>query len=602
MRRPAMSMQYRITFSVAVGVAIILVGFGYFALTAVRDAREAAEQERLLSAQALAAHIDDAIGRLAGRVTLVSERTGAVWDAGERERRDLIAAHHALLYNAPLVLADRDQRVLYQVGEVPAMTAASRPQIVSTADGEATVWSCETGSGAPGLCLAAAVRDGAGETRGTLTLIVDVRDPLLALLPRPQLGQGAEAEIVGPAAAILVATADPDQATDHSAVLVEAIAAGQPTVSIHKQVDGEHIVAYAPVGIVPGWGTIVEQESDVALAVAGRLEDRFLLFGLAALGAAVVLAWLDVRQVVRPLRRLTVRANRMAAGDLDTPVQVSGRSEVGALARAFETMRRRLQDSLAEIARRDRDLEDRVRDRTEQVARLYEQLQVKEEARSRLLDKVISAQEEERARIARELHDETAQSLTAVAMDLESVRTHLDDVPPETRRRIQRAGQLATEGIADIRRLIANLRPSDLDALGLVSAVRALAEERLEEHGIAVELVEAGMEQRLPESVEIGLYRIIQEAISNIVRHAGASHARIALERRDGLVTTTVSDDGRGFRLAEQIPERAGGRGVGLVGMEERAGLLGGRVEIHSQPGEGTTVRATVPLDVGGLP
>ncbi|MEE9197385.1 MAG: sensor histidine kinase, partial [bacterium] len=250
--------------------------------------------------------------------------------------------------------------------------------------------------------------------------------------------------------------------------------------------------------------------------------------------------------------------------------------------------------------RRDRELEQRVEERTREVQQLLEELQSKEEVRSLLLEKVISAQEEERKRIARELHDELGQALTGMVMNLEAAKEGLDKDTEAALQRMERARSLAVHSIDSIRHLILDLRPAALDDLGLVPALRAFAENRLGDKGIRLALETSGFKDRLPPLVETTIFRVVQEAVTNIVRHSEANAARIQLERKNGRVSLLVEDDGRGFDPTKVLhsPDRA--RAVGILGMEERISILGGHLHVDSRSGQGTQVRAEIPLEQAG--
>lgn len=233
-------------------------------------------------------------------------------------------------------------------------------------------------------------------------------------------------------------------------------------------------------------------------------------------------------------------------------------------------------------------------------ARLYAEVQRKEELRGQLLEKVIVAQEEERKRIARELHDDSAQALTALVMTLEVAETVLPNEYRQLRERLTRTKQLTTEALKEIRKLILDLRPTALDDLGLVPAIRWYAETRLQNAGINFELLAAGFAKRLPPATETALFRVIQEAINNISKHAEAKHVRIELQLDGTSVRGSIQDDGRGFVLAGSFTPKDGGRGLGLLGMQERINLLGGVINMHSDLGSGTLISLEVPLDPQG--
>ncbi|NQT71868.1 MAG: GAF domain-containing sensor histidine kinase [Chloroflexi bacterium] len=228
-------------------------------------------------------------------------------------------------------------------------------------------------------------------------------------------------------------------------------------------------------------------------------------------------------------------------------------------------------------------------------AQLYEALQRKEQARGELLRKIMSVQEEERKRIARELHDEVSQSLTGSAFRAEAVLSRLPVGAEEIRGSMEEIRDLAIRTLDEIHRVVYSLRPSLLDDLGLVAAVQWLADHYLEESGIKVLFETVGSERPLSAEAEITLFRITQEAITNIVKHAGAESVSIAVEFRDHSAAVHIEDDGQGFSVEDMTGSLQMDRGLGLLGMKERAELLDGYLGIEALPGQGTKVYAEVP-------
>jgi two-component system, NarL family, sensor histidine kinase DevS len=206
------------------------------------------------------------------------------------------------------------------------------------------------------------------------------------------------------------------------------------------------------------------------------------------------------------------------------------------------------------------------------------------------LERVVAAQELERQRLARELHDETGQALTSILLGLRG----LEEAKSEEalRAAVSEVRELVRSTLQDVRRLAVELRPKALDDFGLVAALERLTESFAEQTGLSVEFVPnlPGAE-RLPSQVETALYRLVQESLTNVVKHARARSVSIVLAHRNGSVSVVVEDDGVGF-----APERESGDGLGLVGMRERVALLGGRLTVESRPGAGTTFVAEVPL------
>lgn len=205
------------------------------------------------------------------------------------------------------------------------------------------------------------------------------------------------------------------------------------------------------------------------------------------------------------------------------------------------------------------------------------------------LRRVVQAQELERRHLARELHDETGQALTSILLGLRAV----EDAPDPERARAAAAllRELVVATLHDVRRLAVELRPKALDDFGLVPALERLTETFSEQSGIEVDFEHALGGERLPGEIETALYRIVQEALTNVVKHAEAEHVSVVVARRDGAVTAVIEDDGRGFGAAGNT-----GDGLGLVGMRERLSLLDGRLAIESTEGAGTTIVAEVRL------
>jgi signal transduction histidine kinase len=233
--------------------------------------------------------------------------------------------------------------------------------------------------------------------------------------------------------------------------------------------------------------------------------------------------------------------------------------------------------------------EDDVRLAETLVARAAIAVDLSERVSRDALRRVVDAQELERARLARELHDETGQALTSILLGLK----HLDDVIETDDARVATASlrELVVTTLQDVRRLAVELRPSALDDFGLVPAIERLAGTLAEQSELVVDLEARLGEQRLPAEAETALYRIVQEALTNVVKHASARRVSITLVRKQGFAVVVVEDDGLGF---DPRTTRTGS--LGFVGMRERVELVGGRLTVESAPGAGTTIAAEVPV------
>ncbi|MBI4286480.1 MAG: HAMP domain-containing protein [Chloroflexi bacterium] len=345
------------------------------------------------------------------------------------------------------------------------------------------------------------------------------------------------------------------------------------------------------------WTLTVRQLQRMALAPVRTMEQRFIIFGLVSLLFALSLSWGMARSLVKPLAQLTTAAQNISHGDLTRPVPELGQDEVGELGRSFDAMRIALKESLEEIQRWNKELEAKVAERTRQLEASYREIETKEAARRELLRKILTAQEEERKRIARELHDETTQSLIALVMRLETLNAVAVEATRKTGNRLADIKALAVKTLDNVHKTIFDLRPSVLDDLGLLSALRWYAENRLPAAGIRVHVEVPHEERKLPAELEIALFRIVQEAITNIIKHAEARNAMLNVEFVNSAIRIEVEDDGKGFDVKSVSPQVDRTRGLGLLGMEERVTLLGGKFEIESQPGSGTHLTIEVPLE-----
>jgi signal transduction histidine kinase len=246
-------------------------------------------------------------------------------------------------------------------------------------------------------------------------------------------------------------------------------------------------------------------------------------------------------------------------------------------------------------------LEGRVLERTAEIAAMNEALEREVGERRRaeqqikaLFGRLVSTQEEERRRIARDIHDQVGQQMTALRMHLEVLRTRTEDDPAMSDQ-VDRTQRLAEELDHCIDFLTWQLRPSTLDHLGLAASLQGLVRGWSERFGIVAEFVSSAPDMRLGVDVETNLYRITQEALHNVVKHAQARSVSVMLTHRDQHAMLVIEDDGRGFD-GMAIADPQGASGFGLVSMRQRATLAGGELEIDSTPGAGTSIFVRVPL------
>lgn len=331
----------------------------------------------------------------------------------------------------------------------------------------------------------------------------------------------------------------------------------------YVRVDGdEHVVAFSQVAPV-GWALVVEESwqavADPLLHTtewAPLVLAPLLLLTLLGLG-------FGVRRIVQPLQSLAEKATALGWGNfaaIEKPV--GGIAEI-----------QRLQSELVHMARKVRNAQQSLRG---------------------YLGAITAGQEEERRRLARELHDDTIQSLIALNQRLQLAQLSPEDA--STAEQLQEMQQMVTQLIADLRRQIHALRPIYLEDLGLAPALQMLSQEVQNAHSLAVDFHTRGTVQRLSPEIELALYRITQEALTNVARHAAATRATITLAfDTNDVVCLTVRDNGRGFVVPESPAELAPQGHFGLLGIHERAELIGAHLSLHSQPGEGTRLQVEVP-------
>ena len=297
--------------------------------------------------------------------------------------------------------------------------------------------------------------------------------------------------------------------------------------------------------------------------------------------AALILS----RLITGPLEKLTLQAERIGEGNLEGEIQFDSRDEVGNLARSFNRMTAHLKENIQALQRRNQEL-----------SLLSQKLGEREELLGKLWHQVISAQEEERKRIARELHDETTQSLAAITIGLKTAEETMPSDLSKSIRLLEQLRNMAGQVVKELHNIIYDLRPTVLDDLGLVPALRWYAETRLGARGVEFELQVIGINRRFPPEMETTLYRIGQEAIRNTFKHAQAHNVVLVIAQKENNLMMQIKDDGRGFVNKEMWSTTNKGMHLGLLGMRERVGLLGGIIEINSRVGEGTVV--TVKLEL----
>jgi PAS domain S-box-containing protein len=352
---------------------------------------------------------------------------------------------------------------------------------------------------------------------------------------------------------------------------------------------------FAPIGFLTINRTGIITDINIAaaalLGVDRELANRLPFTGMfhnllrPALRKYVALAWADtattsfeVATLKKPVRRLRFTTRSQGEG--------SG----ARLFMAFVdvTEERRLEaEQLGSLHREQA--------RAEELSREVSVRTRAEERIKALLERLVSVQEEERRRIARNLHDQLGQRITALRFSVSALKDDAALGVELLQQRIEAIDRIAAQIDRDVDGIAWDLRPASLDDMGLDAALQAMVRDWSETRGVRGELhVSTILDGRLPPDMESHLYRIVQEALNNVAKHAGASRASVLLRRTSGDVEVIVEDDGRGFDVESITTSREGG--MGLTGIQERASLMGGHLEVESTPGAGTTLFVRIPL------
>jgi signal transduction histidine kinase len=604
---------------VGAGFVALIVLLAVVALETVNQGIEIASQEKLTVAKNIASNIDDLILHLRFETVYTGSILGNTWQKADAEserserldslRRHLqrhMASFRQIDVAVFVALLDTEGNVLQmepaseqEAGQSVATTPAVREVLAGRQEYIEVEKAILTGD-SPTLSMVVPIKDEQQSLVGMIAVdIPAIPGNFDSLLQR--WGAEHDLQIISETGAILASSSRITniEQTEHWDLAGQL---AQERVSGIKQHPGDkdteaHIVAFAPLKSVP-WGVVLEKSRDELLELPWAMGRRLLIAGGVAILIAAGLIWGFTRQLVNPIRRLAVVADRFSTGDLEAEIPPMRQDEIGELAQNLETMRRQLKRSIDETSRWNLELEQRVERRTAELEELYKQLRLKDRERGDLLGKIITAQEEERRRIARELHDDISQTLTGLSISLKSIKGLIASDPDTAGKEIESLRQSTRGTVENVRRLILDLRPSLLDDLGLVPAISWYVENYLAPAGVEAKLEVTGVEKRLPSSVEIALFRVVQEALTNIVKHARARTARICLKFIPSAIVGDIEDDGRGFGVSEVRHGKS--QGMGLSGMVERIELIKGKMDIKSELGKGTHIHFEIPRQENG--
>lgn len=343
----------------------------------------------------------------------------------------------------------------------------------------------------------------------------------------------------------------------------------------HTQAGGKRFITAAKSIANTPWLVSVEFSRQIILESANRFLKWMIIAGIILLIIGIFIAWIMSRNIIKPLNKLTAFASGIAGGNYSAAEGIERRDEVGKLARAFNVMAEQVSEA---------------RQRLEQ--KIVETGEMNEQLRN-LTAHLQNIREEERIHIAREMHDELGQLLTAFKMDISWLDKKMADMNNTTiRDKLEDMSKLIDDSVIFVRKLASELRPSMLDDFGLIPALEWHSEEFEKRFNIKVEFHSTAKELKTSPVIATGLFRMYQESLTNVARHAEATKVSATLQATKEDVCLSIHDDGKGFDINGNDQKKT----LGLLGMKERAVMIGGKLEIISAAGKGTSVVITVPL------
>jgi signal transduction histidine kinase len=604
------SLRKRITLTILAGISIILFSFGIVSHIIIQKNIDDSLAKRLALSRLIRNNIDNILKDNINRLYDIS-LSGSV-DLEDRnfepEKEALKAAYRYSLFTDGIFLLDKGGTVILNYPErireaalnvlsvepVGRMISVGKPVV-------SNIYTTENGRKI--LYVLVPLKDRNGKNVGVAGGQIDPTNPtLIQKLGLMDIGKDMFIDLVDSNGVIISSTNPSRILTQYNRnrfftkLITEKKERVATCYDCHfsgKTEDKQKtVLAFVPLETAP-WGISIQEPEGTVFMPATKLKRYFAVLTLIFIGTAFLLTVGISRSIINPLKELIRGADRIARGDMSKPIVPQGSDEIGVLSQSFETMRLRLIESMESIARHTQELETRVEERTRQINESQRRAE-------ELLKKVISSQEDERKRIARELHNDTLQELSATLMRIDICKLHPQDI---TLAKVDDIRGIISQALDGVIGIIQNLRPTLLDDLGLVPAIKSLLDLHLGESGVHYFMNAKGVtDKRFRPEVEITLFRVIQEAVMNIASHAHAENVSVLFKIEQNAVNVEIEDDGEGFApnsfFQPGINDTKSKRGLGLLGMKERVLLIGGEIEICSEPGLGTQISIRIPLQL----
>lgn len=602
------SLRKRITLAVTLGMSIILLSLGIVSYYIIEKNIKDSLNEKLALARLIRNNIDGIIKDNVNRLYDISLSGSVNLSDGDLspERDALNTAYRYSIFTDGIFLLDKEGNVILHYPEkitytninllsiepISRMITTKRPVISNIYSSDA--------ANRKSLFVLVPLKDKNGNHVGAAGGEIDPTNPILTNMLRfADLGENTFIDVID-SNGIVIASSKPSRTLtycDYNKFFSTIINSKRELVTTchqchdqEKRKKSTNVVAFVPLEMAP-WGISIQEPEVDVFEPSMHMKKTFVTLGAIFIVTAFMLAMGISRSVVDPIKELIKATERISRGDLSEPVAVQGSDEIGVLSRSFEIMREKLDRSIESIKNYNLELEKRVRERTRKIKESQQMIE-------NLLNKIISTEEEERKRIARNLHDETIQDLSALLMKIDMCKLYPEQISAN---KIEEIRKIVINVLDGLNATIQNLRPSLLDNLGLEAALKWLLNMHLEEKGVNVFYnIIGAKDKRFCQKMEIQLFRIIQEAIVNIARHSNAQNVFVILKLDNSHISVDIEDDGDGFDVntlfQQAVHAKKDFRGLGLLGMKERASLMGGGMEIHSAPGCGTRISLKVPM------
>jgi len=311
------------------------------------------------------------------------------------------------------------------------------------------------------------------------------------------------------------------------------------------------------------WVVLAEKNVSEAFAPIVSLRNIVIIMGTTGIIVFVIIAILLSLTVTKPISKLVESAQAIANGDLTKRIKIKGKDEISHLAKSFDTMRTELGKSFRNVERHRKELQH-------------------------LSERIILIQEEERKKLSCELHDQTGQGLVALKANLEVIDKLLPEDAHEPRKWILESKQFLIETIKEIRNLSFSLQPPMLDELGLVPTIESYSKDFSNRTKIVVNVKSNLKDENIRPNLELSLYRMVQEALTNVVKHSGAKTVYIDIYHEDSKLVLSIEDDGNGFDIEKMSCDEVREHGIGLLGMRERFASAGADFQVYSEKDKGT--------------